>query len=372
MNLINLDIRMLRSLMSVVETGSITETARRLGRTQPAITLQLQRLEELTGKAIFIHEGRRLFLTAEGETVLSYARSILGFHDELLSQLSSPDVEGHVVLGTPDLYAAFMLPSILRIFRTAFPRVQIELNCSLSTPLVGCVKRGEVDIALVTRMNDFTGGQVVRQEQLIWMTGEQSTAHNEKPIPLALLPPGNIFRDHAIEKLEAARLRWRIACVSHSVSGLQAAAFAGMAVTVLGRSALVRNMREIGSEDGLPPLPKVDLLLYKSPAATSKAASALHDYLAHYLNLDDDLLLGKELPLSAEDVGARRSAHSGTKLAPGPHALERGRDAHNHAFVEPGRDNLKSNGKPVAIESAGNRRSRQPGEIYRPRERRPT
>jgi molybdenum-dependent DNA-binding transcriptional regulator ModE len=53
MNLINLDIRMLRSLTSVVETGSITETARRLGRTQPAITLQLQRLEELTGKAIF-------------------------------------------------------------------------------------------------------------------------------------------------------------------------------------------------------------------------------------------------------------------------------------------------------------------------------
>lgn len=110
MNLVNLDIRMLRSLMSVVETGSITETARRLGRTQPAITLQLQRLEELTGKAIFIHEGRRLFLTAEGETVLSYARSIVGFHDEMLSQLASPDIEGHVVLGTPDLYAAFMLP----------------------------------------------------------------------------------------------------------------------------------------------------------------------------------------------------------------------------------------------------------------------
>jgi DNA-binding transcriptional LysR family regulator len=66
MNLINLDIRMLRSLTSVVETGSITETARRLGRTQPAITLQLQRLEELTGKAIFTHEGRKLFLTADG------------------------------------------------------------------------------------------------------------------------------------------------------------------------------------------------------------------------------------------------------------------------------------------------------------------
>ena len=205
MNLVNLDIRMLRSLMSVVETGSITETARRLGRTQPAITLQLQRPEELTGKAIFIHEGRRLFLTAEGETVLSYARSIVGFHDEMLSQLASPDIEGHVVLGTPDLVCRLHAPSILRIFRKAFPRVQLELNCSLSTPLVGCVKRGEVDIALVTRMNDFTGGQVVRQEQLIWMTGEQSTAHNESRSPGALLPPGNIYRDHAIERLEASR-----------------------------------------------------------------------------------------------------------------------------------------------------------------------
>jgi DNA-binding transcriptional LysR family regulator len=372
MNLINLDIRMLRSLMSVVETGSITETARRLGRTQPAITLQLQRLEELTGKAIFIHEGRRLFLTAEGEMVLSYARSILGFHDELLSQLASPDIEGHVVLGTPDLYAAFMLPSILRIFRKAFPRVQLELNCSLSTPLVGCVKRGEVDIALVTRMNDFTGGQVVRQEQLIWMTGEQSTAHNEKPIPLALLPPGNIFRDHAIERLEASKLRWRIACVSPSVGGLQAAAFAGMAVTVLGRSALVRNMREIGADEGLPPLPKVDLLLYKSPKATSKAASALHDYLAHYLSLDDELLLGKELPLSASDGSASRSAHLGPKLDPGPRPFEGGRDANDQALVEPRRDNLQSNREPVAVKAARNRGGRQAGQIYRPRERRPT
>ena len=64
MNLISLDIRMLRSLISVVDTGSITETARRLGRTQPAISLQIQRLEDITGKVLFQHEGRRMALTA--------------------------------------------------------------------------------------------------------------------------------------------------------------------------------------------------------------------------------------------------------------------------------------------------------------------
>jgi DNA-binding transcriptional LysR family regulator len=175
--------------------------------------------------------------------------------------------------------------------------VQVELNCALSTPLVGLVKRGDVDIALVTRMNDFTGGQVVRREQLVWMTGEQSAAHQERPIPLALLPPGNIYRDYAIDTLERANLRWRIACVSESVGGLQAAAFAGMAVTVLGRSALVPAMREIGPNEGLPPLPKIELLLYKSSGATSKAATALHDYLAHYLRLDEELS-GRGAPIA--------------------------------------------------------------------------
>jgi hypothetical protein len=231
------------------------------------------------------------------------------------------------------------------------------------------VRRGEVDIALVTRMNDFTGGQVVRQEQLIWMAGEQSTAHNETPIPLALLPPGNIYRDHAIERLEASRLRWRLACVSDSVGGLQAAAFAGIAVTVLGRSALVRNMREIGIKEGLPPLPKVDLLLYKSPTATSKAAGALHDYLAHYLNLDDELLLGTELPLTVSQPGAVMSLsdHAGTKPTLGLRPFARGGDAQDPALVEPLRDNPRSDREPAA----GNRRVRTPGEVYRSRERRP-
>jgi DNA-binding transcriptional LysR family regulator len=160
------------------------------------------------------------------------------------------------------------------------------LQCSLSTPLVRLVHRGEVDLALVTRMNDFSGGKVVRQEQLIWMTGENSAAHTETPVPLALLPPGNIYRDHAIECLEAAWRPWRIACVSESVSGLQAAVFSGMAVTVLGRSALVQGMREIAHGADFPALPKVDLLLYKAPGTKSAAANALHDYLAHYLQIE--------------------------------------------------------------------------------------
>jgi DNA-binding transcriptional LysR family regulator len=363
-----LDVRVLRSFVSVVETGSITETARRLGRTQPAITLQMKRLEDLTGKVLFKQDSRRPRLTDDGDMLLSYAKSILKLHDELLARLSSPDIEGHVILGTPDLYAAYLLPSILALFRQSFPRIQVELRCSLSTPLVSLVQRGEVDIALVTRMRDFSGGQVVRQEELIWLMGERYDIHRANPVPLALLPAGNIYREHAIEGLERAGRKWRIACVSESVGGLQAAVFAGMAVTVLCKSAQVAGMRQIGVNEYFPPLPKIDLLLYRAPGSPTAAATALHDYLAHYLSLDPGVELREphgDRPQSSA-IDDSTGSKSRPPAQPRPGRFEGGRDAKDAGLLQPGRNDLEPDRQAIAVEAARDRSRRQAGEIDRP------
>jgi DNA-binding transcriptional LysR family regulator len=100
---------------------------------------------------------------------------------------------------------------------------------------------------------------------------------------LAVLPPGNIYREHAIDQLERIGRNWKITCVSASAVGLQAAAVAGMAVTVLGRSALTLGLREIGLNEGFPPLPTVDLLLYRAAGRNLAAIDALSNYLESYL-----------------------------------------------------------------------------------------
>lgn len=365
-----LDVRVLRSFITVVETGSITETARRLGRTQPAITLQMKRLEDQAGKVLFRPDSRKPLLTDDGDMLLSYAKSILKLHDELLARLSSPEIEGHVILGTPDLYAAYLLPSILALFQQSFPRIQVELRCSLSTPLVNLVQRGEVDIALVTRMRDFTGGLVVRQEELIWLMGERYDIHRANPVPLALLPPGNIYREHAIEGLERAGRKWRIACVSESVGGLQAAVFAGMAVTVLCKSALVSGMRQIGVNEYFPPLPKIDLLLYRAPGSPTAAATALHDYLAHYLSLNPTVDpqkpdTSRHLPVGSGS-GASPDSKGRPTAQPRASRLEGGGDPKDSALLQPGRNDLKTNRQAVAVEATWDRGRRQPREIDRP------
>jgi len=125
--------------------------------------------------------------------------------------------------------------------------------------------------------------------------------HLAEPVPLALLPPGNIYRDYAIEGLERAGRKWRIACVSESMGGLQAAVFAGMAVSVLSKSALVPGMRQIGIHEYFPPLPPVELLLYRAAGQSTPAAMALHDYLALHLNGHNVIPIGE----SSEAAKAR-------------------------------------------------------------------
>lgn len=280
-----LDVRVLRSFVCVVETGSITATANRLGRTQPAITLQMKRLEEALGRSLFREDCRRPVLTDEGDVVLSYAKSILKMHDELLARLSSQDVEEHVTLGVSDLYASCLLPAILANFQQVFPRIKVNLRCGPTVSLLGLLAKAEVDIALTSRIAEMTDGQMVRQEQLIWIMSDRFDIHRANPVPLALLPPGDTYRDCAIEGLERAGRKWKVACVSESVGGLHAAVFAGMAITVLCRSAISEGMRQVGIKEYFPPLPKVDLMLYRAPGAVSSAALALHEYLSHHLGL---------------------------------------------------------------------------------------
>ena len=149
------------------------------------------------------------------------------------------------------------------------------MRCALSTPTVERVQRGEVDIALVTRMNDFTRGLVVHQEQLVWeRASENSRAQFQDPLLACAFaaPWQRLSRICHRPHVERAGRKWQIVCVSESVSGLQAAVFAGIAITVLGRCALVRGMREIAPDEGFLPLPKVDLLLYKAPPGASSPA----------------------------------------------------------------------------------------------------
>src|SRR3546814_4669343 len=116
---------MLRSLVALVELGSLSRAAQRLGRGQSALSLRMKRLEEQTGQALFRRDGRGLVLTETGELLLGYARRILTLNDEALAALQGSSVAGTVRFGTSQDFAETWLPRALARFARAHPGVQI-------------------------------------------------------------------------------------------------------------------------------------------------------------------------------------------------------------------------------------------------------
>jgi DNA-binding transcriptional LysR family regulator len=280
-----LEITLLRTFVMLVEEESVTRVARRLNRTQPAISLQLRRLEEAAGHPVFDRNLRHLKLTRHGEMLLPYARLMLKLHDDARARLSAEEIAGRVTLGCPDLYAAFLLPQTLARFRASYPGVEVTVRCALSAQLAEEISDGQIDIALATRMPNVhpNAGSVTlpRSEPLVWLGAETGSAFQDRTLPLAMLPEGNLYRDYALAALNEAGRPWRISCISESIAGMEAMALADAAVIVVAESVKVAGLRRLNAEDGMPSLPDVDLMLWQREPGGLPAADHLAAYIAN-------------------------------------------------------------------------------------------
>src|SRR6476469_5668033 len=138
-----LDIDQLRTFIAIAETGSFTRAADVVFKTQSAVSMQMKRLEERIGKAIFERDGRASKLTEDGDRLLDYARRIIKLNVEALAAFDDAELAGRVRLGLPDDYADRYLPEIMARFSRAYPRVELTVTCEPS------VERGErLDVEL--------------------------------------------------------------------------------------------------------------------------------------------------------------------------------------------------------------------------------
>lgn len=278
----SLDIDLLRSFVAIAETGVLGQAAARVGRTQSALSMQMQRLEGIVEQPLLHRTGRGVTLTAAGERLLVRAGELLRRHDETLAELRGQQLAGVLAFGCPDDYAVAFLPQLLRGFASLHPRVQLEVVCAPTPRLRELLARHALGLALVSvpdalpqaepadapadeadgAPDDGQPGRVIRREPLVWVAQRGAAALSQDPLPLALGAPDSMDHQAPRRALEAAGRAYRIACASSSLAGLVAMARSGQAVTVLTRSAVPDDL-QLGSADtlGLPRLPAVGLTL---------------------------------------------------------------------------------------------------------------
>ncbi len=257
--LVNLDMDLLRAFVTVVETGSFTRTGVLLGRTQPAVSLQIRRLEEQLRSPLFDRGSKGIGLTTEGAGLLPQARRLLRLNDEILSTLGDGDLEGEVRFGAPEDIATMHLPGILGAFARSHPRIKLSVTCDYTANLLDQMSRGMLDLALIKR--EPVGPELgvrVWSEPLVWVALDTSIIE-ASTLPLIIAPAPDIYRKRALGALSDAGIAFRASFTSPSLAGQMAALRAGLGVGVLPAAMAPRDLSVLGQP--LPTLSDSEIAL---------------------------------------------------------------------------------------------------------------
>ena len=279
-----LDLDLLRSFVSVVDSRGFTRAGERIHRTQSTVSQQIKRLEDDLGQPLLNRTGKDVTPTEAGERLLSYARRLLSLAEEARDVLARPTDEGAVRLGIPEDFAAYRLTELLASFARARPGLRLDVRADQSIYLRRDLERGELDLALLKRNAGEKGGIAVWPERVHWVT---SKAHPVDPasqsVPLIGFPTGCLYRARAIHAIESAGRAWHMAYTSSSLAGIQAAVAAGLGLSILSEIAIQADHRVLTARDGFAPIDKTEVALVASPDA-SPATLRLADRLAEFCN----------------------------------------------------------------------------------------
>lgn len=275
----NLSTDLLRTFVTVHDLGGVTRAGEILGRSQPAISLQIKRLEAVLDEQLFSRETHKFELTTAGELLLEYARNILELNDELFDKFSTREITGSVKLGLPSEFATTLMPRIIGKFTRQYPDVTLEVGSELSVDLRKKFKQHAYDLVLALHQNvnrDAEG--FIKQEKLVWVANRKKPDF-ENTVPLIVAPAGCIYRKRALSALKAAKVKNKIVYTIPDLHGIESAIGEGLGVTVLATSTVPDSLVKVGNSPLLPELGEIGISLLMQYKTASAATHRLASYL---------------------------------------------------------------------------------------------
>jgi DNA-binding transcriptional LysR family regulator len=266
-----LELDILRTFVAIAETGSFTLAAATVYRTPSAVSMQIKKLEEMLGRAVFNRDARSVSLTNDGEMLLGYARRMLAVNREAVSKFVVPDIEGVVRVGSPDDFGERVLPVVLKRFAQSHPTVAVDVVIDQSVNLKRRVAERTLDITLLTCPTKVYAddAEVLFSEPIVWAGMKGGCAYLREPLPVSLWEEGCAWRAGALEALGRIGRDYRVAYMSAHTAGQRAAILSDLAVAPLPKSFIGEDLVELGATDGLPEIGDYSLAMVMAPEAAA-------------------------------------------------------------------------------------------------------
>ena len=157
-----MDDHKLKVFCTVAETKSFSKASEIIRLTQPAVSLQIQALEEIYGTKLFNRSGCIITLTPAGEVLYKYAKELITLYTAAEKELGAftGQVKGVVTIGASSTIGNYVLPAVIAEFRKKYPKVAVHLLTANTKTIVDYLNAGGIDIALVE-------GEVKKQKLIV-------------------------------------------------------------------------------------------------------------------------------------------------------------------------------------------------------------
>ena len=285
-------LRQLQYVVSVADTLSFRKAAERCRVSQPSLSAQVAQLEEAIGLRLFERDRRRVLPTAAGAEVIEHARQLLAAADDLVAatRRATDPLTGRLRLGVIPTISPYLLPSVTRALRAAYPKLTALWVEDKTHVLVESLESGTLDAALLALEADIGDVEydVVATDPFVLAT-RRGDPLGRKPslvertelrdVDVLLLDDGHCFRTQALSFCSRAKAR-ELEFRATSLSTLTQMVAGGSGVTLLPELALATEVdrAHLSIRAFAEPSPKRTIVLVWRKR--SPIAEALHQLAA--------------------------------------------------------------------------------------------
>ncbi|MGR6836292.1 selenium metabolism-associated LysR family transcriptional regulator [Syntrophomonas erecta] len=250
-----MNLNLFKTYVRVVETQNLSRTAEEFGLSQPAVTKQIQSLEDIFGVLLLERSGRRLKTTEAGETLYHCSREILKAWEKTEKAMEevAESRKGTLYLGASTIPGQYILPALIKQFKDRYPNVTITMDIADTEKIFNRMAERELDIGIVGGWinNRKVDGFKWLQDDLLVIVPENHSLAKAKEVSLPdLVQEKWIFREKgsgtrkAVEELLAnhgiKKDELNVYLEAGSTEAVLAAVESGMGISIISRWAIKR------------------------------------------------------------------------------------------------------------------------------------
>jgi DNA-binding transcriptional LysR family regulator len=275
----NIPTEILRSFVTVLDTGSFTKAATVLALTQSAVSAQMKRLQRLLKDELFTRGTVNVTLTDKGKFAANYARRILALNDLLLQGAT-----GGVRIGLPPLYGIDLLREVAARCKT--DGVNVQFYCDSVSNLRKRFEAGHLDVFLDLSSDPSPDAVTSWTESVVWVSAHEFVGSSKEPFHF-INWPGSPSEEIAFRALRRSSIRYDMPATAFDIASYLEIVQAALGYGVMAERGVPQNLR-ICREQSLPILGPMHVGLKKSGvdddldavvAYLKTAAERLHGHL---------------------------------------------------------------------------------------------